>query len=413
MQLQSFEELFSGGSASLATNGEAQEADLLTYTPSGDATAPLVAVNNLGCEATDFPPEVTGQIALISRGNCTFALKSTNAATAGAAGAVIYNNVPGSLAGTLGGVGDYVPTVGISQEAGQALLASLQGGTAVTGDLSVNAILENRTTYNVIAETKGGDHNNVVFLGAHTDSVEAGPGINDDGSGTIGNLEVAKALSKFSTTNAVRFGFWTAEEFGLLGSTYYVSQLNQSAEEIAKVRLYLNFDMTASPNYYLAVYDGDGSSFGLTGPPGSEVIEKDFQDFYVANGQNFTATAFDGRSDYGAFLENGIPSGGLFTGAEGIKTEEDAALFGGTAGIAYDPNYHAAGDTPDNLNLDAFLLNTKSTANSIALYSTSLDSIPPVTNPTGRRAAKRAPAKTSVQTKANGFWPHGVNAIDS
>ena len=404
--LQQFEELFSGGDSTLSTNGVEQDNTLLTYTPNGQVTAPLVIVSNLGCNATDFPPEVAGQVALISRGECTFALKATNARTAGAAGAVIYNNAPGPLAGTLGGPGEYTPSVGITQDLGNSLVADIQAGTVVTAELNVNAILENRTTYNVIAETKSGDHDNVVFLGAHTDSVEQGPGINDDGSGTIGILEIAKALKDFSVTNAVRFGFWTAEEFGLLGSEYYVSQLNQSAEEIAKVRLYLNFDMIASPNYYLAVYDGDGSEFGLVGPPGSDQIEADFQDFYVANGQNYTATAFDGRSDYGAFLDNGIASGGLFTGAEGVKTEEEALQFGGTAGIAYDPNYHQAGDTPDNLELDAFLLNTRSAANSVALYATDLSSIPV-------RGGPAVASRVAVDKSGDGLWPHGAQAAES
>lgn len=192
--LQAFEELFSGGSATLFTNGEVQSPALLTYTPDGSATGSLIAVDNFGCDAADFPAEVNGEIVLISRGNCTFAIKATNALSAGATGAIVYNNVEGPLAGTLGGVGDYVPVVGLAEAAGQALLALLQGGADVTAELSVNSVIENRTTYNVIAETKEGDHENVVALGAHTDSVEQGPGINDDGSGTIGILEVAKAL---------------------------------------------------------------------------------------------------------------------------------------------------------------------------------------------------------------------------
>lgn len=387
VEFQEFVELFSGGNASLSTNGEEQEATLMTYTPSGSANASLVAVPNLGCLPEDFPPEAADAVVLISRGECPFAEKATNALSAGAVGAIVYNNVEGPLAGTLGGVGDYTPIVGIEQAAGEALLALLEAGEEVTVELEVNAILENRTTYNVIAETKGGDHENVIALGAHTDSVEQGPGINDDGSGTIGILHVAIALSNFTVTNAVRFLFWSAEEFGLLGSNYYVSQLNQTASEIAKIRAYLNFDMIASPNYVYAIYDGDGSSFNLTGPPGSAEIEADFQGFYITKGVKYTSTAFDGRSDYGPFLENNIPAGGLFTGAEEVKTEEEAVAFGGTAGVAYDENYHQAGDTFDNLAHDAFLLNTQSIANSIALYATGggLDRIPPVTPPTVKR----------------------------
>lgn len=56
-------------------------------------------------------------------------------------------------------------------------------------------------------------------------------------------MKVAEALTKFEVNNAVRFAFWGAEEFGKLGSYYYVKQLNSSDEEVAKIRAYLNFDM--------------------------------------------------------------------------------------------------------------------------------------------------------------------------
>jgi Zn-dependent M28 family amino/carboxypeptidase len=200
--------------------------------------------------------------------------------------------------------------------------------------------------------------------------------IDDDGSGTIGILEVAKALSKYKTNNAVRFGFWSGEESGLLGSTYYVNSILNTTE-LANTRAYLNFDMIASPNYVHAIYDGDGSAFNLTGPSGSAEIEHFFEDFFKASGNNFTATQFDGRSDYQAFIDNGIPGGGTFTGAEELKTAEEALQFGGTAGQALDPNYHGAGDTVANLNFDAFLLHTKAIAAAVATYATSFESLPP------------------------------------
>ncbi|EXJ60451.1 aminopeptidase [Cladophialophora yegresii CBS 114405] len=410
--LQDFVELFSGGTSSLTVNGEAMEADLFTYDSSGSASADLVAVSNLGCELADYPPESANAVVLISRGECPFAQKASNAAAAGALGALIYNNVPGAISGgTLSEPGDYAPSLSISQEDGLALLAQVEAGTPVAVELEVNAILENRTTYNVIAETKGGDHDNVIALGAHTDSVEAGPGINDNGSGTIGILNVALALTRFTITNAVRFGFWSAEEFGLKGSTYYVSTLNQTAGETAKVRAYLNFDMIASPNYAYMIYDGDGSSFNLTGPPGSAEIEADFEAFFTSAGQNFTATAFDGRSDYGPFLENNIPAGGLFTGAEDPKTPEEVAMFGGTADVAYDANYHQPGDTIDNIAWDAFLLNTKAIANSIALYATDLSKIPPVSATALPKRARSVDVRGAVrstprQKRASGIKSH-------
>ncbi|ORY57493.1 uncharacterized protein BCR38DRAFT_469045 [Pseudomassariella vexata] len=387
---QPFTEVFSGGNAALSAGGVDYSPNLMTYTPRGTVSAPLVLVSDLGCAAEDFPAEVSGNVALILRGTCSFAEKSLNAGAAGAVGAVVYNNVEAALSGTLGTSNDaYVPTVSISQEEGNALIAALESGEVVA-DLVVNSILENRTNYNVIAETKDGDHDNVLVLGGHSDSVEAGPGINDDGSGSIGVLNVALALSKFTVKNSVRFAFWGAEEFGKLGSYYYIKQLNTSEVEIAKIRAYLNFDMIASPNYVYGIYDGDGSAFNLSGPAGSAQIEKDFEDFYTSKNTPFIASEFSGRSDYSAFIMNGIPSGGLFTGAEVIKTEEEAAQFGGEAGVAYDVNYHQAGDTMDNLAHDAYLLNTQSIANSVAKYALSFDSLPPVDLSKRMWAADRA-----------------------
>jgi Zn-dependent M28 family amino/carboxypeptidase len=341
---QPFVELFTAGTVEFAAGGEDYSAEYMTYGPGGDVSAPLVAVSNLGCDATDYPAEVSGSVALISRGTCPFAAKAQLAKAAGAVGAVIYNNVPGNLQGTLGAVDDYAPTVGVTDETGAALLAKIEAGETVA-TYSVTAINETRTTYNVIAETKGGKKDDVLMLGGHTDSVYAGPGINDDGSGTIGVLTVAKALAGFSTTHAVRFGFWSAEEYGLLGSEYYLKSINGTlggnATEVGKIRAYLNFDMIASPNYVLGIYDGDGDAFNLTGPAGSDTIEKDFQDFYRSKGLPYVDSIFSGRSDYAAYLENGIAAGGLFTGAEVLKTAEEAALFGGEADVPlYVPSSH-------------------------------------------------------------------------
>ncbi|KAM0421478.1 hypothetical protein ACHAPT_010651 [Fusarium lateritium] len=381
---QPFTEIYSQGTASLKVNGEDVEASIMTYTPGGTIKGPLVTASNLGCEADDFPAEAKGNVVLVSRGECPFAQKSTNAKQAGAEGVVVYNNVPGSLSGTLGAAfGDYAPIVGISQEEGQAILEKLKAGE-VTVDLDIDATVEERVSYNVIAETKEGDHNNVLVVGGHSDSVAAGPGINDDGSGIIGVLKVAEALAKFRVKNAIRFGFWSAEEFGLLGSYHYIKSINGSDAEIAKIRAYLNFDMIASPNYVYGIYDGDGSAFNLTGPAGSDVLEKDFEKFFKSSRKPYVPSEFSGRSDYAAFIENGIPSGGLFTGAEQLKTEEEAKLFGGEAGVAYDVNYHLVGDDITNLNNEAYLLNTKSIANSVAKYAKSFSSLP-----RGSKASRR------------------------
>ena len=229
-------------------------------------------------------------------------------------------------------------------------------------------------SHNIIAQTKEGDAENVLVVGAHSDSVEAGPGINDNGSGSVGLLTVAKALAKFNVKNAVRFAWWSAEEFGLLGSEHYVQEL--TPEEDKKIRLYVNFDMIASPNYILGVYDGDGSAFNLSGPPGSAQVENFLEGFFKENDLPSVSTAFTGRSDYGPFLAKNIPAGGLFTGAEVNKTAEEAVLFGGQASVAYDANYHQEGDTYDNLNFEAFEINAKAIAAVVASYGTDWQDIP-------------------------------------
>jgi Zn-dependent M28 family amino/carboxypeptidase len=174
---QPFPEIYSEGKGSLSVDGAEVPADTLTYTPGGEATKPLVAVANLGCDAADYPAEVSGNIAFISRGTCPFSQKSINAKAAGAVAAIIYNNEPGELAGTLGEpFKEYAPVLGISQEDSKPLLEKLAQGEVIA-TVNIDALVEERVSYNVIAETKGGDHDNVLVLGGHSDSVPAGPGI--------------------------------------------------------------------------------------------------------------------------------------------------------------------------------------------------------------------------------------------
>jgi Zn-dependent M28 family amino/carboxypeptidase len=175
--------------------------------------------------------------------------------------------------------------------------------------------------------------------------VPEGPGINDNGSGSAVILEIAEEMArlKIKPENRVRFAFWGAEESGLIGSDFYVSSLSEA--ELAQIALNLNFDMLASPNYVRFVYDGDGSAGGPTGPAGSAAIEATFADYFSSQDLPTDPTAFDGRSDYGPFIAAGIPAGGLFSGAEGVKTEEQQDVYGGVTGLAYDPCYHQACDT--------------------------------------------------------------------
>ncbi|MET1064771.1 MAG: M20/M25/M40 family metallo-hydrolase [Arthrobacter sp.] len=333
----------------------------MTYSGAGDVTAPLAAVDiNLsgdhastsGCEAADFAGFTAGDIALIQRGTCSFRVKADNAAAAGAAGVIIFNQgdvVPGDdRVGLFGGTLDLpqaaIPVVSTSYTTG----AELAGLTGVEMHLAVAADVAQISSFNILADTAGRADRTVV-VGAHLDSVAEGPGINDNGSGSAAILETAVQMKELGIEpgNRVRFAFWGGEEDGLIGSEYYVSQL--TPRELKDHAVNLNFDMVGSPNFVRYVYDGDGSAFGQKGPNGSAVVEQVFLDYFTSQGLPVAPTAFDGRSDYFGFINNGIPAGGLFTGAEGLKTAEEAAVFGGTAGEPLDPCYHAACDTIDNL----------------------------------------------------------------
>lgn len=347
--------------------------NIMSYSGSGDVTAPVSTVSPItGCNAADFAGFPAGNIALISRGACTFALKATNAYNAGASGVIIYNNIAGPLNGTLSSTFTLnIPVTSVTQAVGQQLAAT----PGLVMRLKTNTFRGIATTYNVLAESKGGDPNNVVMAGAHLDSVNAGPGINDNGSGSAAILEVAEQLAKVKPVNKVRFAWWGAEESGLVGSTYYVNNL--STEELNKISLYLNFDMVGSPNHVFFIYDGDDSD-GVgagPGPAGSAQIESLFESYFNQVGQPFKGTDFSGRSDYGPFIAAGVPSGGLFTGAEGIKTAAEAAIWGGTAGVAYDPCYHQACDTYANVNLTALDVNSDAVAYAVLQYAMNTESV--------------------------------------
>jgi Zn-dependent M28 family amino/carboxypeptidase len=308
-----------------------------------------------GCEPTDFVPAspTEPQVALIQRGTCTFEIKATNAQAAGYDAVIIFNEgQPGRdelFIGTLG-TPMAVPVVGLSFADASALYAATQAGPVTVHVATETETDLNAKTWNVIADTPGGDPNKVLVVGAHLDSVVPGPGINDNGSGTSLDLEIAEELAEnhIRPRQKVRFAFWGAEESGTLGSEYYVENL--SDDDLGKIFANLNFDMVASPNYVRFVYDGDGDATGTAGPPGSAQIEAVFNNYFASQALPVEPTAFDGRSDYGPFIAVGIPAGGLFSGAEGVKTEEQAQVYGGTAGVAYDENYHQAGDTINNLN---------------------------------------------------------------
>jgi Zn-dependent M28 family amino/carboxypeptidase len=363
---------------------EGEDFNVMDYSGDGTATGAVQAVDvnfadpsviTSGCEDADFAGFTAGNIALLQRGTCTFGEKVTNASEAGAAGAIVFNQGNGGadrtdlFAGTLGAPVT-IPAISVSFPFGQELSAP---GTTVS--ITTHTESETRPTWNILADLapknpkKAGK---TVVVGGHLDSVVAGPGINDNGSGSSTILEIAEQMAAAKApANPVRFAFWGAEESGLLGSEHYVASL--SAAELQKIGLNLNFDMVASPNFVRFVYDGDGS---ITpddpddgGPAGSGDIEQTFERYFASQGLATAPTPFDGRSDYGPFIDVGIPAGGLFSGAEGIKTAEQAATFGGVAGEAYDRCYHQACDTISNINNTGLDQLSDGAAHAVAVYA--------------------------------------------
>jgi Zn-dependent M28 family amino/carboxypeptidase len=361
----------------LAVDGEAVAVSALGFsptTPEAGVTGPLTLMAGEGCNPADSSAVTPGSVALVRRGTCPFAQKATHAATAGAVGLIVINTEDAPLTGgTLGETATgVVPTGGVSRSAGDALAG--RAGANVTLTL-VTAIQETQSR-NVLAQTRTGNPDEVVVVGGHLDSVPEGPGINDNGSGVATLLETAVRLGPSPpVANAVRFAFWGAEEVGLVGSTAYVQGLPD--EERNRIALYVNLDMVGSPNAGYLVYDGDDSDRegAGPGPAGSAAIERALVEGLAAAGVPAAGTDFTGRSDYGPFIERGIPAGGLFTGAEQVKSPEEAQRWGGTAGEAYDRCYHQACDRLDTIDRTALDRNTDAFAATLARFALSTEEL--------------------------------------
>jgi Zn-dependent M28 family amino/carboxypeptidase len=383
--------------------------------PSTDITAKVWAVdlnlpapantpnsNTSACQPDDFLGMPPGSIALIQRGTCPFVDKWTNALAAGAGAVVMFNEGNSGVPGRTEPLWFDLPSFGVptppmtSATIGTAIALAngvQKGDTGLRARFRIDWRPGTYPTKNVIAETRGGDPNSVIVVGAHLDSVGTGPGINDNGSGSAGILAIAKELDKFKLQHKVRFIWFSAEESGLLGSEAYVASL--PPEERAKIKAMLNFDMIGSPNFVRFVYDGDLSDSPPPpggAPAGSAEIEALFLEYFASQGLATEPTPFDGRSDYGPFIAAGIPAGGLFTGAEGIKTPAEAAVYGGTAGEQYDPCYHLGCDNITNLSRTALDQMADAAAHvTITLAQRPGDPLPsagaPVQARTGARAA--------------------------
>jgi Zn-dependent M28 family amino/carboxypeptidase len=358
---------------------EARALEFSPATPPVGVTGPLISVPadaSPGCNAPDYDNlPVNGAVVLVDRGTCPFAQKESAAAQRGAVAVVVADNVvEEQMGGTLGETTTDVkiPVVSVTKVDG-ALLRTAVGPATVQLTAEVKTI----HARNVVAQTKTGSSSDVVVAGAHLDSVTEGPGINDNGSGVAAVLETALQLgSSPGVHNAVRFGFWGAEELGLIGSRKYVESLDINA--LKDIALYMNFDMLASPNPGYFTYDGDQSMPSdqrgtPVVPEGSAGIERSFAAYLNSAGKTPRDTSFDGRSDYDGFTAAGIPAGGLFSGAENKKTPEEAKLWGGDADQPYDPNYHKSTDTLDHIDRTELGINGGGVAYVTGLYAQDLN----------------------------------------
>lgn len=382
----------------LQVDGLDTAGQLLTmrYSPPGEVQAEIVPVDLVlppgddnsstsGCEPTDFDGFPAGRIALLQRGTCPFSDKAEHAQAAGASGVILFNEGQAGrqdvLEGTLGSEHDVqIPVLGASFALGEALAAACDDAahdaSGVQARLVVDVLLEERPTWNLWADLAAGEDAEIVVIGAHLDSVQAGPGINDNGSGAALVLELAAQAAALDLPrgHTLRFALWGAEEAGLIGSFEYVGRLTDA--QLDQHRANLNFDMVASPNGARFVYDGDDSDDlgGWPGPAGSAELEALFTDWLDAQGLAWQGTAFDGRSDYGPFIYQGIPAGGLFSGAEGLMSEDEASTYDGVVQQPYDACYHQGCDTRDNV--DPVLFLELSQAAAYATEAVALDGSP-------------------------------------
>ncbi len=359
----------------------------LTYSGTGDVVGQIAFISPVfppgseantatdGCNNTNVDTlDLKDKVAVIQRGGCSFAEKVANVEAQGAAAVLIFNEGQEGrteiLAGTLAADSNVnIPVVGTSYAFGKRLYDLYD--TGITPILRVAVTAENRLeqTYNLFAETPSGRDDRVIMIGAHLDSVVEGPGINDNASGVAALLEVARQIGRngYSPQNKIRFAWWGAEEVGLIGSYYYLDNLSPAERE--QIAMYLNVDSIASHNFIRGVDDGDlsdtmtapGASYQET-PAGSEVIEEVLLNYFHDRQLPTVATALTGQSDYAGFATYGIPFGGVYSGLVGTKTEEEALLFGGTAGEPYDSCYHRPCDTLANINTQIFTENARAVA---------------------------------------------------
>lgn len=314
---------------------------VMVFSGSGRARADVTEItgSSHGCSASDFEGFPPGDVALLSAAECKYVEQAANAQAGGAVAVAVAPRPHDAGIGPVRGMlhersGVAIPVLGVTDQLGRRMA---RGPVQVR----VDATAEPARAQNVIAHTASGRAGTVVMLGAHLDSAVGSPGVNDNGSGSAVILEVAEAMAEEDLRNRVTFAWWAAEEYGLLGSTHYVESLG--GDRRAAIAAYLNFDMLGSPNFVRYLYEGDGE------PAGSVALEEMFREWFDARNLPIEEIPLEGRSDHAPFASAGIPVGGLFTGANMLKTADEVEDFGGIPGIGEDRCYHLPCDDLDNV----------------------------------------------------------------
>ncbi|CAF1094268.1 unnamed protein product [Adineta ricciae] len=343
----------------------------------------ISAIPNVGCDESDWnaaSPPPTNRVALVKRGTCSFVEKAAFAVKYNVAALLIYND--GTSADRIPpifislGEENELPALFLSYTLGQELATAAQDPSNNVGVRLIIRFTDESTfpVGNICADTPTGDATQTIVIGSHSDSVPAGPGINDNGSGSAANLGLAIALARLFQTSSyekykyrIRFCWWGAGEVGLLGSVDHVKNAKVATaigERLQDYLINLNFDMLGSPNYIFGIYDGQTANDATPAQalPGSNKISALFRDWFESQKLPWDFTDFSGRSDYGPFLAEGIVAGGLFSGADETKSHEQRKRYeealgpnmGGVSGAIQDPCYHKACDSIDNINVFAY-----------------------------------------------------------
>jgi hypothetical protein len=378
----------------------------------------LTMIPNSGCDDDDWqyaaPFSAADSVALVKNDkNCSVATKSIIAQKYNIKGLLLYDS---NINATI------LPTVFVAQNTTYpAMILSYKLGTqlveATQNHLSSNASIRmfiapgNTITVpipseNLCADTPTGDIFQTVVIGSHSDSVPEGPGINDNGrfiygefridslilyigSGAMATLVLALNLAHLFQTSSyekylyrIRFCWWAAEERGMLGSYDHIEQANITNIEGNRLKDYammLNLDMLASPNYYFGIYESTllPNLVSSTVKNASMKISQLFRDWFDKEKLPWDKSSLLISSDHVPFLVAGVPCGGLFSGADGIKTLEQRNRYdsmlghghGGIAGTKFDPCYHLACDTIENTNPFVYEMMVKSAAYALETFA--------------------------------------------